>query len=440
MVLTENEGSGFFPGPSPRGDAVLSHRTPGAKTLVGKLAARFSGASDDPNRPTCPGLPRFPPQRAQAGAVSNLGSWRYKGRPNGDETSLQFPWANEVPTRGKRHDPSSENALLHLAVWALIGLLVAAVLLGRGTAGRAAKKSLPPLRHPAHPRYHAFSGYLFPDDHPHQTRLLDTETGDVTLLDVTQDEGFDAVSCSPWQDERGQYHLVGRRRAPKISDLEGFAGGSLGTTRCTFPGGEILDRLSFELILASPPCWFPDRSDRILFAGCDGRLYDLTFPGTEGPRDSPTIRPRRIRWRTHAPGNGVLHIQDPCWPSEQILGGHLLVAIRFRKVPAQSFDGPQLWWLQLSENGTAIVAAGPLIVPSRNASNTDVTWGEERCPSVGMTHDGVPMIAYTTLPEGQHPGGLWIAPITFKSRGGNRIPRVEADTARLVTSTCIAAR
>ena len=68
-----------------------------------------------------------------------------------------------------------------------------------------------------------------------------------------------------------------------------------------------------------------------------------------------------------------------------------------------------------------------------------VTWGEERCPSVGMTHDGVLMLAYVALPEGQRPGGLWIAPITFKSRAGNRIPRVEASTARLVTSTCIAA-
>ena len=234
----------------------------------------------------------------------------------------------------------------------MIGLLVVAVLLGRGTAGPEAKKSLPHLRHPAHPRYHAFSGYLFPDDHPDHTRLLDTETGDVTLLDVTRDEGFDAVSCSPWQDEQGQYHLAGRRRAPKISDVEGFAGGSLGVTRCTFPGGEILDRIPFELIPASPPCWFPDRSDRILFAGCDGQLYDLTLPGTEGPTNSAaTIRPRRIRWRTAVPGKGFLHIQDPCWPSERAFGGHLLVTLRFRKVSGQAFDGPQLWWLQLSENG-----------------------------------------------------------------------------------------
>jgi hypothetical protein len=93
----------------------------------------------------------------------------------------------------------------------------------------------------------------------------------------------------------------------------------------------------------------------------------------------------------------------------------------------------------LSESGAAIVAAGPLIVHSRNASDGDVAWGEERCPSVGMTHDGVLMLAYVALPDGQRPGGLWIAPITFKSRRGNLIPRVEASTARLVTTSCLAA-
>ncbi len=327
--------------------------------------------------------------------------------------------------------------LSRLAVWAMIGLLVAAVFLGRGTAAPEVE-SLPQVRHAAHPRYQAFSGYLFPDDHPQNTRLLDTETGNVTLLGVTGDEGFDAVSCSPWQDEKGQYHLVGRRSAPKISDTVGFAGGILGAARCTFPGGEILDRIAFEVIPGSPPCWSPDQSDRVLFAGCDGRLYDLTFPGGEGPRNLETaLRPRRIRWRTAMPGKGSLHIQDPCWPSEQALGGRLIVSLGFRKESARSMSGPHLWWVQLSETGTAIVAAGRLIAPSGDASSAGVARGEERCPRVGMTSDGVLMLAYVSLPEGQHPGGLWVAPITFKSRAGNLVPRVEASAVRHVATACL---
>jgi hypothetical protein len=49
------------------------------------------------------------------------------------------------------------------------------------------------------------------------------------------------------------------------------------------------------------------------------------------------------------------------------------------------------------------------------------------------------MLAYVTLPEGQRPGGLWIAPITFKSRGGNLVPRVEAKTTRLLATACLPA-
>jgi hypothetical protein len=331
------------------------------------------------------------------------------------------------------------KALSDLAIWAMIGLLVVAVLLGRGTAGPEVK-SLSHVRHPAHPRYQAFSGFLFSGDRPHATRLLDTETGRVTMLDVTGDEGFDAVSCSPWHDERGQYHLAGRRRAPRSSELGGYDGGSLGAVRCTFPGGEVVDRIAFDLILGSPPCWSLDQSDRIVFAGCDGRLYDFTLPGAEGPRNpATTLQPRRIRWRTAGPAKGVFHIQDPCWPSDQALGGRLVVSLSLRKDSAQSFEGPQLWWVQLNEAGTAVVAAGRLIAHTRDAASAGVTWGNERCPSVSLTHDGVLMLAYVSIPDGPRLGGLWIAPITFKSRGTNLVPRVEAGAVRRLAASCLPA-
>ena len=47
------------------------------------------------------------------------------------------------------------------------------------------------------------------------------------------------------------------------------------------------------------------------------------------------------------------------------------------------------------------------------------------------------MLAYVSLPEGQRPGGLWIAPITFKSRAGNLVPRVEASAVRRLATTCL---
>jgi hypothetical protein len=93
----------------------------------------------------------------------------------------------------------------------------------------------------------------------------------------------------------------------------------------------------------------------------------------------------------------------------------------------------------LSESGTVVVAAGRLLVSSSDAAGVDVTWSEERCPSVGMSHDGVLMLAYIAIPMGQRPGGLWLAPITVESRAGNPFPRVEASAARLLTPTSVAA-
>ena len=133
----------------------------------------------------------------------------------------------------------------------------------------------------------------------------------------------------------------------------------------------------------------------------------------------------------------MLHIQDPCWPSEEAFGGRLILSLRFRKDSGQSAEGPQLWWAQLNEGGTSIVAAGRLIAPPRNASWAAVAGSEERCPNVGMTHDGVLMLTYVTIPDGERPGGLWIAPITFKSRAGNLVPRVEASAVRRLATNCL---
>ena len=51
------------------------------------------------------------------------------------------------------------------------------------------------------------------------------------------------------------------------------------------------------------------------------------------------------------------------------------------------------------------------------------------------------MLAYATSLDDRRRGGggLWIAPITFRSRAERLIPRVEASAARLVTRTCLAA-
>jgi hypothetical protein len=189
---------------------------------------------------------------------------------------------------------------------------------------------------------------------------------------------------------------------------------------------------------ASAPCWFPDGSDRILFAGCDGRLHGLALPeaGTAGGA-ATSLEPRPVRWKTRPPGKGPTFLQEPCWPARELLGGRLLVALRYQRPSARIFGRLQVWWLELNPEGTAIAAAGRLIVPANGGG--DGTPREERLPSVGRSADGVPMLAYVVMHEGHSPGELWIAPIGFAHGRRGDVPRVRAEDARRLSTTCAAA-
>jgi hypothetical protein len=322
--------------------------------------------------------------------------------------------------------------------WAAVGLVVVAISFGRGKA-EPETKGLAGPRHPAHPRYHAFNGYWFSGDHSHQSRLLDTESGNVELLELTAGERLDNVSCSPWQDALGRYHLAGRRSVVNVGDPEGPTG-ALGIVRGIFPGGEVLDRIPFEVIPVAPVCWFPDQSNRILFVASDGWLYVVALSGAPGAGDQvPVERPRRIRWKVGAPGRGPAYIQHVCWPSGEAFGGRVLVALRPRRPAARSYGELQFWWLELSADSTAIVAAGRLFDAAERRPGQPGVRSERRCPTVGVTPDGGSLLAYVMVPEGSTYGELWTAPIAFESGAGGRVPRIERGTARRVATACLAA-
>ena len=221
--------------------------------------------------------------------------------------------------------PHSRRLLTRLIVRATVAVAIAAVLLGRDAERPAAHSPRPP-RESAPARYHAFNGVLF-SDHPHASRLLDSETGLVSLLEIPGASGFDTLSVSPWRDASGQHHLAGCWRGFTIDEQHGFAGAP-GVVRSTFPAGRILDHVAIDPVMVAPPCWFPDRSDRILFAGGDGQLYLFNFleaGGTDGA--SRSARPQPVRWATVHPGSDPIHIREPCWPGGLALGGRLVAAI-----------------------------------------------------------------------------------------------------------------
>jgi hypothetical protein len=88
----------------------------------------------------------------------------------------------------------------------------------------------------------------------------------------------------------------------------------------------------------------------------------------------------------------------------------------------------------LSPDSEAIVAAGRLIVPAQEEPAE--ARAEERWPSVGMTRNGVPMLAYLVRPAGLEPWELWLAPIEVGDEAAGRPPRVRATAARRLVASC----
>src|SRR4051794_31589293 len=167
------------------------------------------------------------------------------------------------------------NGLARLTFRIMAGLCVVAIFLGRHAAEPRTDRVVHP-RFRATPRYRSYGGTYFRDLR-HSPRLLDVETGEVVRLPVSDDETFDFAVCSPWRDDRGQYHLVGlwlgRFSADPNSLVRAF-----GLARFTFPEGRILDRVALDPMPLGTPCWHPDGSGRVLYVSGDGRLYHFGFP------------------------------------------------------------------------------------------------------------------------------------------------------------------
>lgn len=309
-------------------------------------------------------------------------------------------------------------------LWVVAGIGIIAVLLGR-SAPEPMPDRLPRL--PAHPRYLGIKGSWF-SDHPDTPRLLDTETGAVSLYTAGGTQGLDELSCSPWQDGEGRYHLAGRWRDFMGDRSRGLPDGS-GLARCTFPEGLVLDRVGLDVSVWGRPCWAPDVSDRVLFTGGDGQLYLYDSPEV---RTSDPAPPQVLRWQTDALGTGVSWQRDPCWSSLPALGGRLLVS----QLPRSSQSGPtpgfQLWWLELSADGGSIVGAEQVIVPEGLGPTSPRD--EERLPNVGLSRDGTPLLAYLARDRGQANWELWLMPIAPAQTG--RGPRVLTAAGRKLAEGC----
>jgi hypothetical protein len=312
-------------------------------------------------------------------------------------------------------------------VLVLGGIVVIALLVGRAPP-RPAVPQAP--RQPAPPRYAWLSVKVLAGD-SERPRLLDLETGAVTTLAFPGAERLDLLGCSPWRDGAGRFHLAGGWH-----ELAGLRGSGLdpqcGLARCTFPAGQLLNRVWLAIVPVKPPCWSPDRSDRVVFVAGDGRLYVYDFPEGRECRGPDPAPPRPLRWAIEPPGEGTVMVQELCWPVTPALGGRLLVSMHWDPARGEKRLRTHLWWLELSRDGESIVGAERAIVAEGGGATRAQI--DEWKPGVGVGCDGAPLLAFLAREEGQVDWELWVMPIAPAAAG--RGPRVQVALGRRLAEGC----
>jgi hypothetical protein len=326
------------------------------------------------------------------------------------------------------------SALLRTLVWASIGISAVAVGLGH-YAPRGLR-----CRREAVPRYQWVNGRTS-SNMECQPRFLDRETGAIVRGEFPAADTLELASCSPWRDERGQFHVVGRRMTYLRQGKKCFPQ-EFGLARYTFPEGRLIDRVELDQVPVTEPCWAPGLAPRIIFVAGNGVFYGYAFEGSDGcplgGADAPD-RPREIAWRTTRPGLGLLQIKDLIWPTDPRLGGRLIASLSYQVQidGRRRFLGPQLWWIELSGDGTAITGAGRIIVPEHG----DLAWAvdqdqEERLPSIALTPAGGLTLAYLARMRDQTPWELRVA--RLESDPATGAPMVRRGGSRGLARGCIA--
>jgi hypothetical protein len=243
---------------------------------------------------------------------------------------------------------------------------------------------------------------------------LAKDEGRTSKLPIPSGSIFDYASCSPWRDDRGRSQVVGRwSRDPSAFQGEN----DFGLARLSYPDGELIDRISTDVVPVSPPCWYPGTGTRVLFAAGDGRLYQYEFESHSGTTSDPDgdrqNEPTPLVWDCKAPGTGDVYISDPHWSTDTHSNRIVVVALRLIEpnTGRQQYTRSQLWWLRLSEDGHSIKEAGRLVQPPTGVNDV-----EERSPSIGRTSDGRLALAYLRK-TGFKPWELRMTPLDLDATG-----------------------
>ncbi len=319
--------------------------------------------------------------------------------------------------RGLAATVRATRGIARLVVGAALLLAPIAVVLGRGgpaaLTGPAVEAGVP-LRIDA----------LALSTAPGPDHFLDPETGRPVVAALPRGGGLRASAWAPWRDGHGRTRLVGLW-VPTSPDY--ISEHTL--VRFSQPDGVALDRLPVDDMPAwsGAPCWFPDRTERLLLAGGDGFIYRLDFEGT----DARGPFPRPLPWRLPAGAPRIAKIGDLTWPAGPQLGGRVVLAslCLFNDGPPMP-DRWVVWWLRLDEGKAAIVAGGPLIRRKGPAAS-----GEDARFPVMSQGPGAPVLAWLGRPRCEAgPWRLRVAPMEIDPSSGE--PSLREERAETLAGDC----
>jgi hypothetical protein len=252
----------------------------------------------------------------------------------------------------------------------LLALALCAVAIGLARA----VPDMPVFRTTSAPRFFGLNGSAFFPPMPGGF-LLDAETGALAKPVSTAEERVDYLTCSPWTTEPGRFEFIARmlRRDGEAPDAL-CAGVDL--ARFSQDGSRaFVGRLDLKPVVCGRPCWVPGHPNALLFAGGDGGLYrqelatDAEVWASGEPDESgadsygATSRRTAITWGCDAPGDDFPLMSDPICPPIAAMKGRVIVTLSLARRTAGrvQFTPLQLWWLELDDDLSTIVAAGPLL-------------------------------------------------------------------------------
>ncbi len=280
-----------------------------------------------------------------------------------------------------------------------------------------------------------------PPNQPENSRycyLIDRESNRCDAVPLPSGNRWGQVSVAPWRDAEGNIEAV--CQALGVSP-NGTGQVFWGLARLRLPDGQVIDEVNFDILPVGRACWVPTRPGRILFAAGDGHLYYHDFPGwfadSIEPVGSTSASPRdgkhsQIKWRCRPLFQTPTYMADPAWPRDPRLGQIVFATA----IPQDGHLNPmstEQCWLKMSDDGTAIEAAGFLEIPPPEES----AQGAElrRFSDVGVGRDGTIHFVYLSRTHPDSKFRLKVVPLEIDSATGH--PRVPAQSLpRVLDENC----